>query len=61
LDMLGNVFEWTSSLYDNRRKDDLYILKGGSWATAHMTCADRLIEPATTWSNTIGFRCAVDG
>jgi formylglycine-generating enzyme required for sulfatase activity len=61
LDMVGNVFEWTSSTYRGPAKGELVILKGGSWATAHVTCADRLIEPATTWANTIGFRCAVDG
>ncbi len=60
LDMLGNVFEWTSSSYNSQNGRELYVLKGGSWATARINCADRLIEPATTGSNTIGFRCAVD-
>ncbi len=61
LDMLGNVFEWTSSNFASRNNKELAILKGGSWATSKISSADRLIEPATTWSNTIGFRCAVDG
>ncbi|MBU1638974.1 MAG: formylglycine-generating enzyme family protein [Proteobacteria bacterium] len=60
LDMLGNVFEWTSSTYSGQNGRELYILKGGSWATSKITCAERLIEPASTWSNTIGFRCAVN-
>jgi formylglycine-generating enzyme required for sulfatase activity len=60
LDMLGNVFEWTSSTYSGQNGRGLYILKGGSWATSKITSADRLIEPASTWSNTIGFRCAVN-
>ena len=61
LDMLGNVFEWTSTYYEEGQKgEDLSILKGGSWASAQLSCADRLIEPASTWSNTISFRCAVD-
>ncbi len=60
LDMLGNVFEWTSTYYEEQRGQDLSILKGGSWASSQISCAERLIEPASTWSNTIGFRCAVD-
>ncbi|MBU0728800.1 MAG: formylglycine-generating enzyme family protein [Proteobacteria bacterium] len=65
-DLLGNVFEWTSGEY---RQDPashikptaaVYILKGGSWATAGpVTIAARLLERGAYWSNTIGFRCAV--
>ncbi len=61
LDMLGNTFEWTASNHKSPRGRQLAILKGGSWASAQISCAHRLIEPAATWSNTIGFRCAVDG
>jgi formylglycine-generating enzyme required for sulfatase activity len=64
LDMLGNVMEWTSSHVTFPGKMDesspkLYILKGGSWATGGtITAASRFLE-ADTWSNIIGFRCAV--
>ncbi|MCK5195539.1 MAG: SUMF1/EgtB/PvdO family nonheme iron enzyme, partial [Desulfobulbaceae bacterium] len=64
LDMLGNVMEWTSSrltLSETGQESGpyLYILKGGSWATGGtISAASRFLE-ADTWSNIIGFRCAV--
>ncbi|MDR9500718.1 MAG: SUMF1/EgtB/PvdO family nonheme iron enzyme [Desulfurivibrionaceae bacterium] len=61
LDMVGNIFEWTASNHKSPHGRQLAILKGGSWASTQVSCAHRLIEPAATWSNSIGFRCAVDG
>jgi formylglycine-generating enzyme required for sulfatase activity len=60
--MLGNVLEWTSArIVDNEEESmpDLYILKGGSWATGGIVSAARRFIESETWSNIIGFRCAV--
>ncbi|MBU0481843.1 MAG: SUMF1/EgtB/PvdO family nonheme iron enzyme [Proteobacteria bacterium] len=60
-DLLGNVYEWTSTIHNpaKGRSQPMYILKGGCWtSTGRITISQRLIEP-NTWSNTIGFRCAV--
>ncbi|MBU4296712.1 MAG: SUMF1/EgtB/PvdO family nonheme iron enzyme, partial [Proteobacteria bacterium] len=63
-DLLGNVFEWTATVHPpsrpaNNRTPPVYVLKGGCWTSkTGITVADRLLEP-DTWSNTIGFRCAV--
>ena len=63
-DLLGNVFEWTASVHTpsrpvSNRTPSVYVLKGGCWTSkTGITAADRLLEP-DTWSNIIGFRCAV--
>ena len=60
-DLLGNVYEWTSTLHKSVRSGGrpVYILKGGCWTTScPVNIAHRLIE-ANIWSNIIGFRCAV--
>ncbi|MBI5559007.1 MAG: SUMF1/EgtB/PvdO family nonheme iron enzyme [Deltaproteobacteria bacterium] len=63
-DQLGNVFEWSASLHTPARalsgvSRPIYVLKGGCWTSkAGITTAARLLE-TDTWSNTIGFRCAV--
>ncbi len=62
-DLLGNVFEWTSTIHHKINiagaEKNIYILKGGSWGTSGVTSVShRLLEP-DTWSNIIGFRCAV--
>ncbi|MBC8317238.1 MAG: SUMF1/EgtB/PvdO family nonheme iron enzyme [Desulfobulbaceae bacterium] len=64
LDMLGNILEWTSSrpldVSSEGNAPRLSILKGGSWATGGLiTSATRFLERDNTWSNIIGFRCAV--
>ena len=64
LDMLGNILEWTSSrpldVSSEGNAPRLSILKGGSWATGGLiTSATRFLEGDNTWSNIIGFRCAV--
>ncbi len=65
-DMLGNVYEWTASVYqsatgkENANGIRFYVLKGGCWASnGIITGSHRLIERENYWSNTIGFRCAV--
>ncbi|MFH1216588.1 MAG: SUMF1/EgtB/PvdO family nonheme iron enzyme [Pseudomonadota bacterium] len=63
-DLLGNVFEWTSTIHhpatpSTGNSPPIYVLKGGCWTSkAGITCAARLLE-RNTWSNIIGFRCAV--
>jgi len=65
-DMVGNVYEWTASVYrspygkENANGIKFYVLKGGCWASNGVIAAShRLIERENYWSNTIGFRCAV--
>ena len=71
LDMAGNVWEWTSSLYEEYpyRADDgredmassecCRVLHGGSWGgTRHgARCADRGWAYPDTRVNDVGFRC----
>ncbi len=64
-DMLGNVFEWTATLFQSPTRQGsgnvspIYILKGCSWSSKpDISAAARLLE-RETWSNIIGFRCAV--
>ncbi len=61
-DMIGNVWEWTSTTIDGER----YILKGGSCVSPskrHLTIPSRLIVHKNTINYTFGFRCcrSVDG
>lgn len=56
-DMAGNVWEWTSTWLDTKRKE--IVLKGGSWAKYGILpwCAYRFsYEPDSGYSN-VGFRC----
>ncbi len=61
LDCIGNVYEWTSSLWKpgpDRRL--LAILKGGAWLTpGPIPAYHRLIEEGRFRANIVGFRCAV--
>lgn len=63
-DLLGNVYEWTSSNFTSAGKtavepSRVFILKGGDWASRSVvSAASRRLE-RETWSNCIGFRCAV--
>ncbi|MFZ5764258.1 MAG: SUMF1/EgtB/PvdO family nonheme iron enzyme [Thermodesulfobacteriota bacterium] len=61
-DLLGNVFEWTAtSLPPGSRGHGqlIHVLKGGCWISREpVTAAGRRLEN-DTWSNIIGFRCAV--
>jgi len=64
-DLLGNVHEWTNSIYQKSATipgimaDNLvYILKGGCWTMrGPITLASRHIEKGNYWANIIGFRC----
>ncbi|MGD9109650.1 MAG: SUMF1/EgtB/PvdO family nonheme iron enzyme [Phycisphaerales bacterium] len=54
-DMAGNVWEWTSSIYDS---DGEYVLRGGSYATVAPNCTvtTRDHNPADATSINVGFR-----
>ena len=56
-DMSGNVWEWTSSWYDDDHKSR--VLRGGSWSIAQedARCAFRNRFYADFRNNRIGFRC----
>ena len=64
LDLAGNVWEWTGSLfatYDGSRTENKRVLRGGSWGggdarTERTTNRFRL--DATTRAQFLGFRCA---
>ncbi|MDY7032526.1 MAG: SUMF1/EgtB/PvdO family nonheme iron enzyme [Thermodesulfobacteriota bacterium] len=64
-DMVGNVFEWTTTLYanegENKTSDETYYtIKGGSFIDCEIMSASwRVKASEKSWSNIIGFRCAV--
>ncbi|MCP4374370.1 MAG: SUMF1/EgtB/PvdO family nonheme iron enzyme, partial [Deltaproteobacteria bacterium] len=56
-DLSGNVWEWTDSWYDEKKKK--FVLRGGSWGSACDNCwwaYRHRNEPGIR--NNIGFRCA---
>lgn len=59
-DLAGNVWEWTSSDYDNERK----VLRGGSWKTEtnayYLQSTPRNYGTPTYRNLSYGFRCAQD-
>lgn len=56
--MIGNVWEWTNSNYDDKRK----VVRGGSWGLSHRFARTftRVGYKPETRINNIGFRCAKD-
>jgi formylglycine-generating enzyme required for sulfatase activity/GTPase SAR1 family protein len=58
LDMAGNVFEWTDSWYDEKKK--CKVLRGGSWEDNQSLacCALRYYFHPEHWHLHSGFRCA---
>jgi len=63
-DLLGNVYEWTSTIDHSVGEGTtnirhVYVLKGGCWNSSGIITASHRITKEETWSNIIGFRCAV--
>jgi formylglycine-generating enzyme required for sulfatase activity/tRNA A-37 threonylcarbamoyl transferase component Bud32 len=58
MDMVGNVWEWTSGWYDSKRT--YRPLRGGSWLSYQedMLCAFRNGNRPHYRGNVVGFRCA---
>ena len=59
LDMIGNVWEWTSSSYDK----DMIVVRGGSWTNHRdsVCCSYRTGFSRGYKFLNIGFRCVKDG
>jgi len=73
LDMTGNVFEWTTTLYkpypyeaDDGREDlsvsDARVLRGGAWSSNgnFIRATTRIRSNPTNSTDYYGFRCALD-
>ena len=58
--MAGNVWEWTSSFFDEEK--DRMAVRGGSWLLnqALARCAARVRTLPYDWYLSLGFRCVRD-
>ena len=60
IDMMGNVWEWTDTLYPSDSSIKPYVIKGGSWGNSaskiNVTFSDR--HYPSNWDSNLGFRCA---
>ena len=72
LDMLGNVWEWTTGLFPLTGKNDgpnlpphpdrpFFAIRGGGWGDARIQVSARGRAEAGHRSNSIGARCVVEG
>ena len=59
-DAAGGAWEWTATLFDPRRKEQ--VLRGGAWSSVlgNLRCAFRFSLAPTMRTPTTGFRCARD-
>lgn len=63
LDMCGNAWEWSSTLYDADAEEEWRVLKGGAWdykGIKDARCAYRVYFKPTFRNNAVGFRCCWD-
>jgi hypothetical protein len=63
VDMAGNTWEWTCSWVDEKRKDNGYVAKGGSFFSDYKNVSSEYglnsRELNISISEAIGFRCAI--
>ena len=67
VDMVGNVWEWTTTPYTYKAKGSIssswngYIIKGGAWkdtVVLFLSVTSRSADENMDWNNNFGFRCA---